>query len=133
MRDLSDFQRGQIVGVCLARVSATTKATLLGLSRAAVSKVITAYTNHGKTSSAKRNSGQKPKLNERVHRTLKRIVYKNRRTTAANMKIELSVHLEDPVSTQAFDESFTILTLTVDLQLLNFQLLKTVLKGEKMA
>jgi len=41
----------QIVGT-----SATKPATLLGISRAAVSKVIKAYTNHRKISSAKRNS-----------------------------------------------------------------------------
>jgi len=58
--------------------------TLLG-----VSKVITAYTNRGETSPAKRNRGQKPKLSERVHCTLKRIVSKNHRTTAANMRVEL--------------------------------------------
>jgi hypothetical protein len=34
-------------------------------------------------------------------------VSKNHRTTAANMRVELTVHLEDPVSTQAVDESFT--------------------------
>jgi hypothetical protein len=33
-------------------------APLVGVSRAAVSKVMMAYTNNGKTSSAKRNSGQ---------------------------------------------------------------------------
>ena len=32
------------------------------------------YTNHGRTSSAKRNSCQKPKLSERDHHTLNRIV-----------------------------------------------------------
>ena len=84
MRDLSDFQRGQIVVMCLASSFVTKTTTLLG-----VSKVITAYTNRGETSSAKRNSGQKPKLSERVHRTLKRIVSKNCRTTAANMSVEL--------------------------------------------
>jgi len=55
--DLSDFQRGQIVGVCLAGVSLTKTATLLGVSNAAVSKVMMVYINHGKTSSAKRDSG----------------------------------------------------------------------------
>jgi hypothetical protein len=115
MGDLSDFQRGQIVGMHLARAFATKTSTLLG-----VSKVITAYTNHEETSSAKRNSSQKSKLSERIHCTLKRIVYKNHRTTAANMTVELIVHLEDPFSTQAVDESFTNLTSTVDLQLLNF-------------
>ena len=54
---MSDFQRGQIVGACLAGTSVTKQATSLGVSRAAVAKVMVAYTNHGKTSSAKRNSG----------------------------------------------------------------------------
>jgi len=57
VRDLSDFQRGQIVGACLAGASLTKTATLLGVSSAAVSKVMMAYINHGKTSSAKRDSG----------------------------------------------------------------------------
>jgi len=58
-------------------------ATLLGISRAAVSKVTTTYTNHGKTPSSERNNGQKPKPNERDHYTLKRIVSKIYRATAA--------------------------------------------------
>jgi len=74
MGDLSDVQRGQIVGARLVGASVTKTVTLLGVSRAAVSEVMKAYTNHGKTSSAKRNSGRKPKLSERYRRTLKRIV-----------------------------------------------------------
>ena len=54
MRDLSDFQRGHIVGMRLARAFATKMTTLLD-----VFKVITAYTNHGEASSAMRNRGQK--------------------------------------------------------------------------
>jgi hypothetical protein len=46
--------------------------TLLGVSRATVSKVMSAYTNHGKTSSAKWNSGWKSILTERDRRTLRR-------------------------------------------------------------
>ena len=57
MGDLSDFQRGQITGVHLAGTFGTKMATLLGVSRAAVPKVMMAYTNHRKTSSAERNSG----------------------------------------------------------------------------
>jgi predicted transcriptional regulator len=49
MGGLSDSSRGHTVGVRLAGASVTTAATLLGVSRAAVSKVMTAYTNHGKT------------------------------------------------------------------------------------
>jgi hypothetical protein len=50
---------------------------------AAVSKAMMAYKNHWKTSSAKRNSGQKPKLSERESHTLKRSMSENHRTTAA--------------------------------------------------
>jgi predicted transcriptional regulator len=56
MGDLSNIERGQIVGVHLAGVSVTKTATLLGVPRATVSKVMSAYTNHGKTISVKRNS-----------------------------------------------------------------------------
>jgi predicted transcriptional regulator len=57
MRDLSDSARGQIVGAHLAGATANKIATLLGVSKASVSKVMSVYTNHGKTTSAKRNSG----------------------------------------------------------------------------
>jgi transposase len=66
MGDLSDFERGQIVGARLAEVSATETVTLLGVSRATVSEVMSAYTNHGKTTSAKRNSGRKSTLAESI-------------------------------------------------------------------
>jgi hypothetical protein len=55
MRDLLDLQRGQIVGAHLAGTSVTKMATSLGVSRAAVSKVMTAYKNPSKTSSSMRN------------------------------------------------------------------------------
>jgi hypothetical protein len=43
----------QIVGAGLAGASVTKKATVLGVSRAEFSKVMTAYTNHGKTPSTR--------------------------------------------------------------------------------
>jgi hypothetical protein len=61
---------------------------------------MTAYTNHGKTSSAKRYSDRKPKLREVDHRTLKRIVSKNPVTTTAKVTAELSIYLQGPVSTK---------------------------------
>jgi len=73
---LVNFQRTWIVGALLAAASVNKTATLLGLCRAAVSKVTMACINHGRTSSAKRNSSRKPKLSERDRHTLKRIVSK---------------------------------------------------------
>jgi hypothetical protein len=70
---LSDFERGQIIDVPLAGTSVIKTITLLGVLRATVSKVMSAYTNHEKTS-AKRNSGRKSTLTERDHCTFRRIV-----------------------------------------------------------
>ena len=69
--DLSDFQRGHRVCARLVGASVTETATSLGVSRAVISEVMMAYTNHGKT--AERNSGRKPKLSEGDRRTLKRV------------------------------------------------------------
>jgi hypothetical protein len=69
MGDLSDFEIGQIVGARLDGVSVIKTATLLGVSRATVLKVMSPYTNHRKTTSAKRNSGRKSTFAERDHRT----------------------------------------------------------------
>jgi hypothetical protein len=54
------YPRGPIVGVHLAGASVARTGTLLGVSRATVSKVMLAYmTHHGKITSAKRKSGRK--------------------------------------------------------------------------
>jgi hypothetical protein len=58
-----------------------------------------ACTNQRKTTSVKRNSGQKLTLAERDRHAL-RIVLKNHRITVAQVTAELNIHLEDPVSTK---------------------------------
>jgi transposase len=120
---LSDSKIGQIIGARLAGASVTKPATVFGVSRATVSEVMSAYTNHGKTTSAKSNSGRKSTLTERDRRTLRRSVSENHRTTAAQVhrRAELNIPLEDPVSTETVrrDVSFINATSTVGLQLLN--------------
>jgi hypothetical protein len=46
---------------------------------------MSAYTNHGKTTSAKRNSGQKLTLRKINRYALRRAVSKNHRTTATQV------------------------------------------------
>jgi transposase len=72
-----NFERGQIVGASLAGASVIKTATLSCVSRATVSKLMSAYTNRGKTTSAKKMSGRKSSLTERNCRKLRRIVSKN--------------------------------------------------------
>jgi hypothetical protein len=98
---LLDFERGQIILARLAAAFVTKTVTLLGVSRVTVSEVMSAYTNHGKTS-ANRNSCRKSTLTERDHHTLRRIVSKSHTTTAAQVtgQRKLNIHFEDPVSTK---------------------------------
>jgi hypothetical protein len=68
------FERGQIVGEHLAGgASLTETAALLGVSRVTVSKVMSAYTNRGKTTLVK-NSEQKSTPTERDRRILRKFV-----------------------------------------------------------
>ncbi|XP_073410924.1 cytosolic arginine sensor for mTORC1 subunit 1 isoform X1 [Dendrobates tinctorius] len=100
MTDLSDFQRGQIVGARMAGASVAESAQMLGVARGTVSKVMTAFEREGKMSAAKHRSGRKSKLTERDHRTLKRIVREDRKTRAPKITAELNEHLQNPVSTK---------------------------------
>ena len=95
-----------------------TASTSLGVTRAAVPKVMVTYIDL-KTSSAERNSGWKPKLSERNRPTLKRIVSKHHRTAAAKVTAELNIHLRTLFPQKQSDERFTYPTSMVELQLLN--------------
>jgi K+-transporting ATPase c subunit len=84
------FKKGQIVGARLTWASVIKTATLLGVSKATVSRVTLAYTNYGKTTSEKRNRERNSTLTWIDHRIFRRTVSKNHRTTAAQMTAELS-------------------------------------------
>jgi transposase len=98
---LSNFERGQIVGACLAGASVTKPATLLGVSRVTVSKVMAAYTNYGKTS-AERNSGQKSTLTEKRLSYIEKDCFEKswNYCSTVDRTAELNIHLEDTVSTK---------------------------------
>ncbi|GFV03027.1 transposable element Tcb1 transposase [Trichonephila clavipes] len=96
MCDLFEVKRGMVIGARLAEASLSRTAKFVGVSRTTVSRVMTAYTNMGKVSSVKHNSGRKLKLKDRHRRVLKRIVARNRKTTLPQITSEMYTHLLNP-------------------------------------
>lgn len=76
MRDISEFKSGQIIGVHLAGISVTRTASLCGVSRATVFRVMSAYYNEGWSTSNRSNCRRKRKLSERDVQVLTWIVSK---------------------------------------------------------
>ena len=87
-------------------VSITQTAELLSFSRATISRTMSEFEKHGKTSNNRSSSGRPFKLSNRDRRSIKRIVSKNPRTTAPKVCAELNQHLSNPVSTKTVRREF---------------------------
>ncbi len=100
MGDISEFKRRHIFGT-LSLAFVTRKASLCGVSRATVSRVMLAYHHEGRTTSNRSNCRHKRKLSERDVRVLSRIVSKiHKKNTAVQLMAELNVYLNSLVSTK---------------------------------
>jgi hypothetical protein len=83
MRYFSDSERGQIIAARLAEAFVKILHTLLGASRAKVYKVMSAQTNHGKGTSAKKNNWRNSTPTERDR--LRQTFLQSHTTTAAQV------------------------------------------------
>ncbi|GFV10438.1 transposable element Tc1 transposase [Trichonephila clavipes] len=98
MTDLSEFEKGMIVGMRCAGCSVTETAIHLGRARSTVSAVMTAYKKCGNVTSGKHNSGRKRKLTDRDKRVLTRIVARKLKQLLSQITSEVNSHLRNPIS-----------------------------------
>ena len=85
----------------MAGASVTKTAELPGFSRATITRTMTEFKKHGKTSSNRSNSSRTSKYSDRDRRALKFIMRRKHQTAAAKVHAELNQHLNSPVSTKA--------------------------------
>jgi len=93
--ELTDFERGQIVGLSMAGWGDTAIHKRLGHPRTTIQSIVKRYNEDGATTTATR-SGRPPKLTERDERTLIREVKKNRNATVKEITEQINKSL--PVS-----------------------------------
>ncbi|GFT99625.1 transposable element Tcb1 transposase [Trichonephila clavipes] len=102
MTDLSEFEKGTIVGMRCVGYSVTETAIYIYIylrrARSTVSAVVTAYKKCGNVTSGKHNSGRKRKLTDRDKRVLTRIVVRKRKKSLSQITSEVNSHLPNPLS-----------------------------------
>lgn len=96
--DLSDFERGVIVGAREMGHSISEVAMKFGFPRTTISRVYREYQVSGKTSNLRMRCGRKKTLTERDHRRLKRIVTRARRATLPQIAEDFNAGASTSVS-----------------------------------
>uniref|UniRef100_A0AAY5L5A9 Transposase Tc1-like domain-containing protein n=1 Tax=Esox lucius TaxID=8010 RepID=A0AAY5L5A9_ESOLU len=79
--DLSNFERGMVVGARRAGLSISQSAQLLGFSRSTISRVYKEWCEKGKTSSMRQSCGRKCLVDARGQRRMGRLIQADRRAT----------------------------------------------------
>ncbi|XP_059206171.1 uncharacterized protein LOC131985141 [Centropristis striata] len=85
-RDLSEFERGMIVGARRAGYSISETANRLGFSRTGVSRVYREWCEKQKTSSERGSCGRKRLVDDNGERTMERVVEANNHATTEQIQ-----------------------------------------------
>ncbi|KAK6324712.1 hypothetical protein J4Q44_G00040540 [Coregonus suidteri] len=96
--DLSDFERGMIVGARRAGSSISETAALLSFSRTTVSRVYREWCDNQKTSSQRQSCGRKQLVDERGRMRMERIVQANRRATNRQITAQYNSGVQNCIS-----------------------------------
>ncbi|XP_072534497.1 uncharacterized protein [Salminus brasiliensis] len=88
--DLSDFDRGMIVGARRAGCSVSKTADTLGFSRTTVSRVFREWNQKQKTTTNRRSCGRKPLVDEGGQKRMAKIVQANIRATTKQITDEFN-------------------------------------------
>uniref|UniRef100_A0A669DQ91 Transposase Tc1-like domain-containing protein n=1 Tax=Oreochromis niloticus TaxID=8128 RepID=A0A669DQ91_ORENI len=98
-RDLSEFERGMIVGARRAGCSISQTANLLGCSRTAVSRVYNEWCEKKKTSSDRATTGRKRLVDENGEKWIESVVEANNQVTIEEIHaLYNSSGVEKPIS-----------------------------------
>jgi transposase len=103
--DLSDFERGLVIGCHISKKSVRDIATLLKLPRSTVGDVIVKWKHEG-TITTKRQSGRPRLMTDRDRRVLKKVVRETRQTSSETITHEFHSATNCPANTMTVHQEF---------------------------